>query len=99
MPTFVPSIFSSTINDGSAMNASDAFRSKCLSSSVPLEPNRCGVRGYLTKLSREAPIIGNWHEQTGSHKNKRIALNRRCLVGMILSRIGRLVTLAENEQS
>jgi len=28
----------------------------CCSSSVPFEPNRCGVRGYLTKSSRVAPM-------------------------------------------
>ena len=28
----------------------------CVSSSVPLEPNRCGVRGYFTKSSRVAPM-------------------------------------------
>src|SRR6185369_3164510 len=53
---FVPSIFSSTIKDGSAINASDSFRPRCLSSSVPFEPNKCGVRGYLMKSSRDAPI-------------------------------------------
>ncbi len=45
--TLVPSIFSSTMSDGSAMKACDARRPKCLSSSVPREPKRCGVRGYL----------------------------------------------------
>src|SRR5580693_5731103 len=56
MPAFVPSTFSFTIKDGSATNASDSFRPTCLSSSVPFEPNKCGVRGYLTKSSRVAPI-------------------------------------------
>src|SRR3954471_6236919 len=56
MPTFVPSIFSSTISDGSAMNRSDSASPKCLSSPVPFEPNRWGVLGYLVKLSRELPM-------------------------------------------
>src|SRR5437867_6718116 len=57
MPTFVPSSFSSTMSDRSAINASDSFRPRCLSSSVPFEPKRCGVRGYLMKSSRVAPIL------------------------------------------
>src|SRR5882724_1001471 len=61
MPTFVPSIFSSTINDGAAINASESFWPRWLSSSVPFEPNKCGVRGYLMKSSRVAPIF---HELT-----------------------------------
>src|SRR5438477_5243316 len=44
------------MSDESAMNDSDSFRPRCLSSSVPFEPKRCGVRGYLMKSSRVAPI-------------------------------------------
>src|ERR1035441_8435772 len=57
MPTFVPSSFSSTMREGSAIKPLDSFGPRCLSSWVPLEPERCGVRGYLTKSSRVAPII------------------------------------------
>src|SRR6185369_3649591 len=57
MPTFVPSIFSSTISESFVMNLLDSDSLRCLSSSVPFEPNRCGVLGYLTKSSREAPMI------------------------------------------
>jgi len=39
-----------------AINASDSARPRCLSSSVPCEPNKCGGRGYLMKSSRVAPI-------------------------------------------
>src|ERR1700686_1940920 len=56
MPTFVPSSFSSTMSEASAMKARDSFWPRCLSSSVPREPNRCGVRGYLVKSSRDAPM-------------------------------------------
>src|SRR5689334_511210 len=55
MPTFVPSIFSSTISDGSATKRSDSASPRCLSSSVPLEPKRCGVLGYLTNSSCDPP--------------------------------------------
>jgi hypothetical protein len=34
------------------MNTSDSSQPSCLSSFVPFEPNRCGVRGYLLKSSR-----------------------------------------------
>ena len=51
MPTFVPSSFSSTMSDASAMKSEDSPWPRCLSSSVPLEPKRWGVRGYLTNVS------------------------------------------------
>ena len=38
------------------MNRLDSASPRCLSSSVPLEPNRWGVRGYLMKSPCEAPI-------------------------------------------
>ena len=56
MPTFVPSSFSSTISDPSARKRSDSASPRCLSSSVPLEPKRWGVLGYLTNSSRELPM-------------------------------------------
>src|SRR5438874_1234657 len=59
MPTLVPSSFSSTINDSSATNSHDSRSPRRLSSAVPVEPNRCGVLGYLTKSSREAPMERN----------------------------------------
>jgi hypothetical protein len=48
MPTLVPSSFSSAISDPSARKRADSPSSRCLSSSVPLEPKRWGVLGYLT---------------------------------------------------
>src|ERR1035437_6450230 len=57
MPTFVPSSFFSTMREGSAIKPLDSPGPRCLSSSVPFEPKGCGVRGYLTKSSRVAPII------------------------------------------
>src|SRR5713101_1366116 len=56
MPTLVPSSFSSTMSEASAMKSRDSCWPRCLSSSVPREPNRCGVRGYFMKSSRDAPI-------------------------------------------
>ena len=77
MPTFVPSIFSSTINDSSAMNRMDSASLRCLSSSVPLEPNRWGVRGYLMKSPCEVPIrtpfllsAGRWHVECPRQANR-----------------------------
>lgn len=45
------------LSDGSATKRADSSADKCLSSSVPREPKRCGVRGYLTKSSRERPWL------------------------------------------
>src|ERR1039458_6442813 len=45
------------MREGSAIKSLDSPGPRCLSSSVPFEPKRCGVRGYLTKSSRVAPII------------------------------------------
>src|SRR6266567_632256 len=56
MPTFVPSSFSSTMSEESAMKSRDSCWPRCLSSSVPREPNKCGVRGYFMKSSRDAPM-------------------------------------------
>ena len=49
------------MSDGSAMNASDSFRPRCRSSSVPFEPKRCGVRGYLMNLARWGRGITTGH--------------------------------------
>src|SRR3954451_25035294 len=55
MPTFVPSSFSSTMSDSSARKRRDSASPRCLSSSVPLEPKRWGVLGYLTNSSCDRP--------------------------------------------
>src|SRR4051794_39204494 len=57
MPTFVPSSFSSTISDSSASKRRDSASPRCLSSSVPLEPKRWGVLGYLTNSSCDRPTV------------------------------------------
>ena len=56
MPTFVPSIFSSTISEGLLMNLSESPSFICLSSAVPREPNKCGVLGYLMKSPCDSPM-------------------------------------------
>src|ERR1035437_5920192 len=55
---------------GSPANPPDEFFDLTRSSSVPVEPKRCGVRGYLTKSSRVAPIA------EGSFYNVRCSLAR-----------------------
>src|SRR5713101_4107683 len=71
MPTFVPSSFSSTMSDGSASKSSDSSCARCLSSSVPFEPKRWGVRGNLMKSSRVVPIDGRYlHHSEGKGEQR-----------------------------
>lgn len=59
MPTFVPSIFSSTISDSSAMNAFDSSSPRCLSSTVPLlrsKADECLKRNQ--RRTERVPDIG-----------------------------------------
>ena len=57
IPTLVPSSFSSTTSDGSFSICAVSAGPNRLSSEVPSDPARCGVRGYLKKLPLVIPMI------------------------------------------
>lgn len=46
-----------TLAPGYHLSGFQPFQFEPFTSSVPFEPKRCGVRGYLMKLSRVAPMI------------------------------------------
>ena len=57
IPTLVPSSFSSTTSDGSLSICAVSAVPNRLSSEVPSDPARCGVRGYLKKSPLVVPMV------------------------------------------